>query len=164
MYDPEKAHYLTATCVVVKDGKFLIAKRSEKEKNWPGKWTVPGGKLEKKDYMDRPHDTEDKHWYNVFEGSVRREVKEEVGLDIKNIRYLTSIAFERDDGIPTIIVSLYANSDGSKIKLSPELSEHKWVSLKEAKKYDLIAGIYEELEMLDKVLKGEDTDEWKKTE
>ena len=49
MQDPEKAHYVVATGIIVKDGKFLIAKRSEKEKRWPGRWTVPGGKLEKKD-------------------------------------------------------------------------------------------------------------------
>ena len=116
---------------------------------WPGHWVVMGGHIELGE---------------TIVDTVVREAKEEVGLDIKNIRYLTSIAFERDDGIPTIIVSLYANSDGSKIKLSPELAEYKWVNLKEAKKYDLIAGIYEELEMLDKVLKGEDTSEWKKTE
>lgn len=164
MYDPEKAHYLVATCIVVKDNKFLIAKRSDREKNWPGKWTVPGGKLEKKDYTNRPYDTEGKHWYNVFEGLVRREVKEEIGLNIKHIKYLTSLAFERDDGIPTIIVSLYANPENGKIKLSPELVEYKWVSLGEAKEYDLIDGIYEELEMLDNVLKGEDVGEWEKLE
>ncbi len=160
--DAEKAHYVVATCVVVKDGKFLIAKRSEKEKRWPGRWTVPGGKLEKEEYKRRPKDTKEGHWYNVFENLVEREVKEEVGLDIKNVRYLTSLAFERDDGIPTIIVSLYADSDGKKIKLSPELSEYKWVSLEEAKEYDLIEGIYEELEMLDRVLKGEETGKWSK--
>ncbi len=164
MYDPEKAHYLVATCILVKEGKFLIAKRSEKEKSWPGKWTVPGGKLEKKDYTSRPYDTaEGKQWYNVFESLIRREVKEEIGLDIKNIKYLTSLAFERDDGIPTIIVSLYADPVSNRVKLSSELTDFKWVNLKEAKKHDLIDGIYEELQMLDKVLKGEEA-EWEKLE
>ena len=137
---------VTVGCFILNDQKEILLVKSYK---WPGHWVVMGGHIELGE---------------TIVDTVVREAKEEVGLDIKNIRYLTSIAFERDDGIPTIIVSLYANSDGSKIKLSPELSEHKWVSLKEAKKYDLIAGIYEELEMLDKVLKGEDTDEWKKTE
>jgi len=34
----------------------LIAKRSEKEKAFPGKWTVPGGKLEVLDYALRLKD------------------------------------------------------------------------------------------------------------
>jgi len=46
--------------------------------------------------------------------------------------------------------------------LSDELSDYKWVNLEEAKNYDLIEGIYEELEMLDRVLKGEETIEWSK--
>ena len=33
----------------------------------------------------------------------------------------------------------------------------------EAKEYDLIEGIYEELEMVDKILKGEKVVEWSKT-
>ena len=162
MYDPEKAHYLVATCIVVKDGKFLIAKRSENEKRWPGRWTVPGGKLEKKEYANRPHDTDEKQWYNVFENLVKREVMEEVGLGVKNLKYLTSLAFEREDGVPTIVVSLYGDPEGEEVKLSSELIDHKWVTLEEAKNYNLIAGIYEELEMLDKVLKGGEFNEWKK--
>jgi len=156
MFDPKKAHYIVATCIVVKDGKFLIAKRSEEEERWPGRWTVPGGKLEKDEYMKRPHDTKEGQWYNVFEDLVRREVKEEVGLDIKNIKYLTSLAFKREDGVPTIIVSLYADSDEGAITLSNELTDYRWITIEEAENYDLIDGIYEELEMLDRVLKGEE--------
>ena len=48
------------------------------------------------------------------------------------------------------------------MKLCPALTEYKWVTLEEAKNYDLIAGIYEELEMLDKKLRGKDMGEWKK--
>jgi len=156
MFDPKKAHYIVATCIVVKDGKFLIAKRSEEEERWSGRWTVPGGKLEKDEYMKRPHDTKEGQWYNVFEDLVRREVKEEVGLDIKNIKYLTSLAFKREDGVPTIIVSLYADSDEGAITLSNELTDYRWITIEEAENYDLIDGIYEELEMLDRVLKGEE--------
>ncbi|PIN90815.1 hypothetical protein COU60_00540 [Candidatus Pacearchaeota archaeon CG10_big_fil_rev_8_21_14_0_10_34_76] len=161
MQDPEKAHYVVATGIIVKDGKFLIAKRSEKEKRWPGRWTVPGGKLEKKDYVNRKTDTPGGQWYNVFEDLLRREVMEEVGIEIKNIKYLTSLSFLREDGIPTIVISLFADYDSGEITLNDELTEYCWVSLDEARDYDLIDGIYEELEMLDKHLKGEHIGEWK---
>ena len=160
MLDPQKSHYLVVTGIIVKDGKFLITKRSAAEKAFPNQWTVPGGKLEIKDYAIRPKDTLS-HWYNIFEDLLRREVKEEVKLVIKNIRYLTSLAYIRSDSIPTIIVSLYADYGKGSIKLCPALTEYSWVSLEEAESYDLIEGIYEEMEMLDKVLKGKSA-VWKK--
>ena len=73
--DPNKAHYVVATGIIVRDGKYLITKRSSKEKVFPNKWTVPGGKVEKEDYTKRPKHTS-AHWYNIFEHVVKREVKE----------------------------------------------------------------------------------------
>jgi 8-oxo-dGTP pyrophosphatase MutT (NUDIX family) len=159
--DPDKAHYLTVTGIILKDGKFLIAKRAPTEKAFPNKWTVPGGKLESKDYINRPKDTPE-HWYNVFEHLLHREVMEETNLKIKNLKYLTSLSFIRPDNIPVIVISLYADHHEGEVKLCSELTEHAWVTLEEAKNYDLISGIYEELEMLDRVLKGKTNTTWKK--
>ncbi|MBR9691569.1 NUDIX domain-containing protein, partial [Candidatus Woesearchaeota archaeon] len=142
------------------DGKFLIAKRSSTEKAFPNQWTVPGGKLEPQDYQNRPKDTS-AQWYNVCEHLLRREIMEEVGLKVKDIKYLASLAFVRPDGIPTVVISLYADHDSGAVNLSDELTEHAWVTLEQAKEYDMIDGIYEELEMLDRVLKGEKVGEWK---
>ncbi len=161
MYDTKKAHYLVVTGIIVKDGKFLITKRAPTEKAFPNQWTVPGGKLELDDYAKRPKDTS-AHWYNVFEDLLKREVMEEVGLNIKNIRYLTSLSYIRSDNIPTIIVSLFADPVGEEIKLCSALTEYVWVTLEEAKNYELIEGIYEELEMLDRLLKGESVGAWEK--
>jgi hypothetical protein len=41
----------------------------------------------------------------------------------------------------------------TKIKLCDALTEFTWVTLEEAKQYDLIDGIYDELEILDNFLK-----------
>ena len=161
MYDKNKAHYVVVTGVLIKDGKFLITKRAEWEKAFPGKWTVPGGKLEVLDYVLREKDTS-YHWYNVFEDLLKREVKEEIGLEIKNIGYITSMVYIRSDKIPTIIVSLFAEPTTENIMLCPALTEYAWMTLEEAKNYDLIEGIYEELEILDKHLKGQGLEEWKK--
>ncbi|MBW2993475.1 NUDIX domain-containing protein [Candidatus Woesearchaeota archaeon] len=160
--DPNKAHYVVVTGIVVKDGKFLIAKRAPHEKAFPNKWTVPGGKVEVHDYKSRPKDT-DSHWYNVLEKVLRREVLEETGLKIKNIKYLTSLVFERPDNIPVVVISLYADHAEGDVKLSPDLTEHRWITLEEAKEYDFISGIYEEIVMLDKVMKGEYEGEWDKS-
>lgn len=156
------AHYVAVTGIIIKDGKFLITRRSPNEKAFPNMWTVPGGKLELNDYIKRSKDTSS-HWYNVLEDLLRREVEEETGLGIKSVRYLTSLTFVRPDGVPVVVISLYADHDKGEVVLNEESVDHAWVTLEEAKKYELIEGIYEELEMLDKVLKGEEASEWKKT-
>ena len=86
MYDPKKAHYIVVTGIIIKDGKFLITKRSPTEKAFPNQWTVPGGKLELNDYTKRPKDTS-AHWYNIFEDVLKREVTEETGLQIKSAKF-----------------------------------------------------------------------------
>ena len=139
----------------------MITKRADWEKNFPGKWTVPGGKLEMSDYINTPKDTKD-HWYNIFERVAKREIQEEVGINIKNVRYLTSMAFVRSDGIPSIIVSLYADYDSGEINLQNSMSDFAWVSFEESKNYDLIEGIYEELKMLDSYFKSGIYNEWHK--
>ncbi len=161
MYDKNKAHYVVVTGIIIKEGKFLITKRAPTEKAFPNEWTVPGGKLELNDYSGKQKDTSS-HWYNIFENLLKREVMEETGLKIKNIRYLTSLAYVRSDNIPTIIVSLYADYLDGEVKLCHSLTEYAWVTLEQAKDYKLIEGIYEELEMLDKVMKGKESGEWNK--
>jgi 8-oxo-dGTP diphosphatase len=55
---------------VFKDGKFLIQKR--KGSHGEGAWSLPGGHLE---------------FGESFDDTARREVMEEAGIDIKNIRF-----------------------------------------------------------------------------
>ena len=57
--------------MVVKDGKVLMGKR--KSSHGAGEWAWPGGHLE---YMES------------FEECSRREVREETGMEIQNIRFL----------------------------------------------------------------------------
>ena len=151
-YDNNLVHYIVITGVLVKDGKFLIAKRADWEKAFPGKWTVPGGKLKVLDYALRKKDTA-AHWYNVLEDNLKREVMEEVGLEIENIGYITSLVYIRPDGVPCLIISLYASPLSDNVRLNNALTEYAWVDLEGAKKYELIDGIYEELEILDNYLK-----------
>ncbi|GAI15302.1 unnamed protein product, partial [marine sediment metagenome] len=57
MYNKNLLHYIVVTGILVKDGKYLIVKRADWEKAFPGRWTVPGGKLEVLDYALREKDT-----------------------------------------------------------------------------------------------------------
>ena len=69
-------HEVVITAIVVKDGKYLITRRSPDKKRFSGLWTVPGGKLETDDYLGLPKDTQF-YWYNVLERVLKREVKED---------------------------------------------------------------------------------------
>lgn len=154
MADGQYLHEIVITAIVAKDGKFLITHRSPNKTRFPGMWTVPGGKLETNDYLELEKDTEH-YWYNVLERALQREVKEETALNIENIEYLTSLATIHSDGTPSLVISCTANYAGGEVKLQKEEEDHyAWVSLEEAKNYQLIDGIYDELVMADKKLKG----------
>jgi 8-oxo-dGTP diphosphatase len=159
----DRLHEVVITAIVVKKGKYLITRRSPQKRRFPGKWTVPGGKLEISDYADLPKETEF-YWYNVLEKVLKREVKEEVGIEIKNIEYVTSLATIHADGNPSLVISCLADYASGEIKLQKdEADKFVWVNLKEAKNYDLLDGIYEELVMAEKQLKGEKM-EWQRFE
>lgn len=150
------------TAIVQKDGKLLILQRSANKKRFPNRWTVPGGHLETGDFTSDPKDT-DEYWYNVLEKALAREVAEEVGLKIKNVRYVTSLATVHEDGSPSLVISCLADWASGVVKLQPEeCQDFAWVSLKEAKAYDLIDGIYDELAMADAVAHGKTLD-WERS-
>ena len=157
----ELLHEVVITAIIIKKGKFLIIRRSKNKKRFPGMWTVPGGKLEMSDYTSLPKDTKD-YWYNVLEKTLAREVKEEVGTEIKNIQYLTSLATIHNDGAPSLVISCVADYKRGKVILQAEETDgFAWVSLKEAKKYDLIDGIYDELAMAELKRQGKEVT-WKR--
>lgn len=154
-------HEVVITAIITRGGKYLIIKRSASKKRFPNMWTVPGGKLEVSDYTNLPKDTKD-YWYNVLEKTLRREVREEVGLEIGRVEYLTSLATVHQDGAPSLVISCIAQYKNGQVKLQEEeADDFAWVDTKVARKYQLIDGIYEELVMADKKLSGKVV-EWKK--
>ena len=148
----EKAHYIAVTGIVRKGGKFLICKRSDKEKIFPGKWCVPGGKVQQSDFINSGKDTKD-HWFSVLEKVLQKEIFEETNLKIRNIGYVSNLALIRPNGFSTIIVSLFADWESGEVALGQEdeLVDHAWVTLEEAKKYDLIENIWEQLEKVERM-------------
>jgi len=150
------------TAIIVKDGKYLITRRSKNKKRFPGMWTVPGGRLEPSDYSGFPKDTK-YYWYNVLEKTLTREVMEEVGLEINNLRYVTSLANIHEDGAPSLVISCLADYKSGEVKLQEEETDrYEWVTLKESKDYELIDGIHDELAMAENVLKTGRIGEWKR--
>lgn len=159
------SHEVVITAIIVKDGKYLIIKRLQNKKRFPGMWTVPDGKLETDDYLNLPKDTEH-YWYNVLEITLKREVKEEVGIEIDNIEYVTSLATVHQD-LPAprpdryfVYVILCKDKSmyiGQTQDLQNRWMEHlKGLASEHTKKYKPIKVIhYEEYEYRDKAVKRE---------
>ena len=109
--------------------------------------------METDDYINTPKTTSD-HWYFVIENSLSREVREETGLEIEQVRYLLDMVFIRPDGIPAIILSFYAKYKSGEVALDEDTINSAWATAEECQNYNLIEGILEEIEMTDKILKG----------
>lgn len=146
-------HRVTSTAIIHKDGRYLIVKRSSDKGVFPGRWYVPGGGLEKEDYINTPKTTPDA-WYFAVENSLKREIKEETGLEVGKLNFLLDCVFIRPDNIPVVVLSYWCDYKSGEVKLNEENDDYKWVTFEEAKNYDLIEGILQELEMVDNKLKG----------
>jgi len=151
--DP-RLHFVTATAIIEKGGKFLIVKRSASEKAFPGKWTVPGGKLVYKEYKDLPYKADFPQWYGMMDWLVRKEVREETGIEIEKPSYVTDLVFVRPDSYPVVVFSFWAKYKGGEVALNHEMTGFAWVTAAEAREYDMIAGIADEITEVEKLLRS----------
>ncbi|HMB66186.1 MAG TPA: NUDIX domain-containing protein [Patescibacteria group bacterium] len=113
--------------VIVYDNKVLILKRNEDEEVLPGLWELPSGKQEEGENREE---------------SLIREVKEETGLDIEIIAFLSSFTYKVKKGKTTKNIIqfnfLVKPGDASPVvKLSSEHSEYKWIGAKDLEKAEL---------------------------
>lgn len=148
----DKLFYFVANVVVFResDGKCLILKRDEREKVHPGKYAVPGGKLEWKD-LDIANPTRMNGDVIDFENSIedllRREVQEEAGIEIEpRLAYINSVSFIRPDEIPVVLVKFAAKyKTGDVILEQGAFTDHAWVDAQEIRTYNCIEGIQDEV-------------------
>ena len=102
-----------------KEHKFLMLKRSERSKIYPGIWQMVTGKI------DTGESTSD---------AVKRELTEETGLKAENlfvVPKINSFYFPTSDKIVLSPVFL-AIVNSTDVTISDEHSEYKWVSYDEA--------------------------------
>lgn len=148
----EKLFYFVANVIPYResDGRCLILKRDEREKVHPGRYGVPGGKLEWRDLnmkMPTRVNGDVLDFENEVEKLLAREAMEEAGIEIDdNLKYINSVAFVRPDGIPVVLVKFAAKYKGGEVK--PEaggFTDYAWVTAEEVKNYECIDGIKEEV-------------------
>ncbi len=151
----KELHRIAITAIIYRpDRTFLITRRSLSKKAFPGKWTVPGGGLSTDDYVNTP--ARDDQWYGAIELGLRREVKEETGLEIDKPEYLCNVTFLHPSGFPVLVLSYFALYSGGevRIQLDPDSVEAVWVTAKQAATYDMIPGIADEIKQVDEILQA----------
>ncbi len=148
----DKLFYFVANVVVYResDNRCLILKRHEREKVHPGKYAVPGGKLEwiNLDILNPTRmNGEVFDFEDAVEDLLKRETFEEAGIEIDSkLEYINSVAFVRPDGIPVVLVKFAAKYKSGEIKLEEEgFTDYAWVNQEEIKEFDCINGISEEV-------------------
>ncbi len=121
---------LTNLCMIYKDDQLLLQNRLKKD--WQG-YAFPGGHVEEGE---------------SFVDSVVREVKEETGLDIENVRLCGIKQFPTEDGLRYIVVLFKTDKFSGTLRSSQE-GENKWVKRQDLDKYDLVVDFYDMLEAFD---------------
>ncbi|WP_027825686.1 8-oxo-dGTP diphosphatase [Lactobacillus psittaci] len=120
---------LTNMCMVYDGSKILVENRVKKD--WPGV-TFPGGHVE--------------HGESIVNSTVR-EVKEETGLDIKDLK-ICGVKQFFDDDIRTIVFLFKTNHFAGKLQSSRE-GEVFWIERKDLENYQLADGFASMLEIFE---------------
>jgi nucleoside triphosphatase len=111
-------------------GEVLLLKMSSTQGVFPGKWGLVGGGVEEAETMEE---------------ALVREVREETGLEIKDIKPFQFADDKQDklmpDGSRQALYMIYLVFDakvvGGEIKLNQEWSEGAWVKPEEVGSFDL---------------------------
>jgi 8-oxo-dGTP diphosphatase len=111
---------MIACATMVEENRVLLVQHAAAEKPDYGNWLLPAGSVEHNESVEQ---------------AVKREVKEETGLEIRPVRKLTQMIdpYTKDELVNFLCIPLT-----SKIETSSELKEARWFSLDEISKLDNI--------------------------
>jgi len=100
--------------MIFKEGKILLGKRCGTHA--AGEYSFPGGRI---DYMES------------FEGAIKRETEEEVGIKIKNIKFQCIANIDRYSYRHDITTFFIAEWESGEARTDPEerIGEWEWYSL-----------------------------------
>lgn len=134
MYDgaEDKTHLILVNAVVFKGNKVLVSQRSFKEPHEPGKWTVPGGKVER-----TAGDV-----FNVIEKTLAKEVIEETGVKIrKSVTLVSNNTFIRSTGQHVVALVFKCEHESGEAKPLEDTIACKWATLDEVRAMDFAPNV-----------------------
>ena len=131
MKNPQALHRIVVVGLVWnRTGELLFCRMSPERGVFPGQWGFPGGGIEPSEQM---------------EPALRRELREELGIEIENIRP----AFFKDclhqktfaDGtsreVYMIFLLFHCTAVQDELRLNDEFVEYRWVSKNQVESLDL---------------------------
>jgi 8-oxo-dGTP diphosphatase len=118
---------LASICTILdKQGRLLILERAKIDEWMPGKWGLPGGKVEEDENPD---------------DAIYREVKEETNLELDALDYCFKCTEENGTDV---YVFIGVCRDKNSFRLTDrEHSDHRWVYPSELKTYDTVPELLE---------------------
>lgn len=120
-------HSVIVNGVIFKGNKVLISQRSTGERHAPGKWTIPGGKI----------DRTGGDVFNIIERTLAREIREETGIEIEGeILPVTNNTFIRPNGQHVIALIYKCRYKSGKARPLEDTTACRWVSLVEITSMD----------------------------
>ncbi len=148
-------YVVVVTCVVVGHGadgtrRALVLKRSDDEKEGPGLWTIPGGKMERADWGEPTRMASHSVWKNVLARAMAREIGEETGIAVSPHECIFSageeVVFIRKNGMPTLVFRfILPYREIPVVRLGGESTEYRWVTEEELDAYSFIGNVREEI-------------------
>ena len=114
MYEQYPVVLATAAFITdVEKKHILVVKKSDKEKIDAGLWTVPGGKV---------------HPPEPIVTSLKREVKEEVGLEVETYTWIGEDVFMNNERYFHAQHFQCTVAAASPVILEPNLTSYRWIS------------------------------------
>lgn len=131
-----------------KDGKWLLIRRSEKEEHAGGSLSLVGGKCEREGVSS-----------DILERTLHREILEEVGVSVTDLRYVNSSSFVTESNEQVIdIVFLCQHETGTPYPKSvDEVDDVFWLSTAEILSHEETPSyLKENIRLADQILNGND--------
>lgn len=120
---------IPSTIIFNEHNQVLLGKRSM-HKTFPGKWGIPGGKVESVDMGE-----------HILETTLMREAMEEMGIVIEVTQYLKSDARMTEKGLQMFVI-FASRLVGGEAKPLEDTDEVKWWDVGDILEDEITPGIY----------------------
>ncbi|MBI5667720.1 MAG: NUDIX domain-containing protein [Chloroflexi bacterium] len=123
---PDYFYIVNVEGAVVKDGRYLLVTRGAGENHAAGLLSLIGGKIENT-----------REARNVLEETLRREIEEEVGVQVGAMAYVESKSFIIDTGEPVVDIVFLCQYAGGEVtvKDAEEVAALHWLTAPEVLRF-----------------------------